>query len=293
MNNNLEKNKYLISLVIIVIVVIILLLIYYQNESKKNTLNKNDEKFEDINLIHRQISNDDSKYFSKFISSNQIFSKLIDKNLLDKPIKKKNKILFITFDNRKAEYINIHNNNLQKYANKFNYFYKFLTECRHNVYWCKIQLVLEELLTNNYDYVIWLDSDTVIKNMDIDIGEILNKYNSDIFVGSDNMIKFDLVNAGIFVIKNSVSGIEFLKDCIGNVKHICFNDDGSLKGIWAGTCYEQGQMNIMIADKYYNKTTVLPNNIFLNYSQCVDNTFIMHLYASNDHKRKACFEKNI
>lgn len=287
MNDNLGKNKYLnnsISFIYYCVVVILLLCVYLLFSNSK-------KKLEQMDSVGEQIKINDINYFNRFVSSNQTFTKLINNNILKIPIQKKNKILFITFDNRKADYIDIHNSNLQDYVNKYGYDYKFITECNYNVYWCKIQLVLEELLNNVYDYVIWLDSDTIIKNSDIDIGLVLNKYNSDIFVGSDNMTKYDLINAGIFVIKNTMTGIEFLQDCIGNVNKSCFNDNGTLKGVWAGTCYEQGQMNIMIADKYFKKTTVLPNDIFLNYSICTDNTFIMHLYASNDVKRKKCFTK--
>lgn len=274
MNNNF---------IIIVLIVLCTVLLYYTIKDGKN------EGFDSLNSMYEEINKDDTLYFNKFVTENHIFTKLINNNLLATPIQKKNKILFVTFDNRKADYITLHNNNLHTYTTKYGYVYKFLTKCDYNVYWCKIQFVLDELLTNNYDYVIWLDSDTIVKDSTIDIGEILNRYSSDIFVGSDNISKFDLINAGIFIIKNSESGIEFLRDCIRNVKKICFNENGTLKGVWAATCYEQGQMNLMIADKYYDRTTVLPNDIILNYAICVENTFLMHLYASTDQKRKDCF----
>lgn len=273
-------NSNFITTVLIILIGIIICYFFWNNT---------DEHFTELMSSYTDIANDDANYFVKFASANQVFTKIINNNLLQIPIKKKNKILFITFDNRNAEYIVMHNNNLDSYANKYDYSYKFLTKCQYNVYWCKIQFVLDELLSNNYDYVIWLDSDTIIKDSTIDIGDVLNRYSSDIFVGSDNITKSDLINAGIFIIKNSESGIEFLRDCIRNVKKTCFNDNGTLKGLWAATCYEQGQMNLLIADKYYDKTTVLPNDILLNYNMCTEDTFLMHLYASSDQKRKECF----
>jgi len=48
-------------------------------------------------------------------------------------------------------------------------------------------------------------------------------------------------------------------------------------------------MNILIADKYKKYTTVLPNNILLNYSKCNNDVFIMHLYGSSNDSRKKCF----
>jgi len=200
--------------------------------------------------------------------------------------------LFITFDNRNIKYIDIHNENITEYVKKWNYEYKFHKTCKYNVYWCKIYLVLEALKTGMYDYVVWLDSDTFIKKLDVDLGQILNAYSSDIFIGSDNMIKHNLINAGVFIIRNSNIGMEFLEDCLKYLRPECFKADGvSLKGMWAASCYEQGAMNLVIADKYLKNTTVLPNNIIFNYFKCSDNTFLMHLYDSTNDQREKCFVK--
>jgi hypothetical protein len=110
-----------------------------------------------------------------------------------------------------------------------------------------------------------------------------------IFIGNDNQPNHDLTNAGVFMIKNSIIGKRFLEDCMYYVNDRCFNKDGSLKGIWAATCYEQGVMNILIADNYSAYTTLLSNSIIFNYSICSNDVFIMHLYASTSAKRKACF----
>ena len=150
-------------------------------------------------------------------------------------------------------------------------------------------MVLDALKKNKYDYVIWLDSDTIIKNFNIDMGNILNMFSSDIYIGSDNNNSIDISNAGVFIIKNSDIGINFLNDCISYVSDKCINDDGSLKGNWAASCYEQGVMNILIVDKYSNYTTILTNDIIFNYNVCSDDVFIMHLYASSSNYRVRCF----
>lgn len=231
----------------------------------------------------------DNEYFEKF-SQKKVISKLINNNRLDKPLNKKNKILFITYDNRyKEEYVSIHNYNMRSYTEKYGYEYKFYNRCNDNVYWCKIFMVLDALKKNKYDYVIWLDSDTVIKNFDIDIGDVFNKFSSDIFIGSDNNRNYDITNAGVFAIKNTETGINFLNDCINYVSDKCLNTDGTLKGAWAASCYEQGIMNILIADKYSKNTTILTNKIIFNYNVCSDDVFIMHLYASSSNYRVRCF----
>ena len=245
------------------------------------------------NTINLKIVNDDLNYYKKFYKSKKMDS-LINNNILNKINNKKNKILFITFDNREnQDYVSIHNYNINEYVKKFNYEYKYYSHCNKNVYWCKIHFVLDALKTNNYDYVVWLDSDTVIKNFNIDISDIFNMFSSDIFVGLDNNSKYGLINAGVFAISNSEIGKKFLSECIEHINLDCFNDDGTLKGKWAGTCYEQGIMNILIYDKYYLNTTVLNNKVIFNHDSCSNDVFIMHLYASTPDSRVSCFQSKI
>lgn len=232
----------------------------------------------------------DLEYFKKFNKSKKI-DNLLNNNKLKSIINKKNKILFVTFDNREnQEYIKIHNSNITKYVEKFGYEYKFYNICDKNVYWCKIHFVLDALKTNKYNYVVWLDSDTVIKNFNIDIGDILNMFSSDIFAGSDNHSKFGIINAGVFIIANTQIGTNFLSECINYINEDCLNSDGSLNGKWAASCYEQGIMNILIHDTYYSNTTLLSNRIIFNYSVCSDEVFIMHLYGSTPESRIKCFQ---
>jgi len=181
---------------------------------------------------------------------------------------------------------------MNDYVKKWNYQYKYYNKCNKNVYWCKLYMVYDALNTNLYDYVIWLDSDTYIKDLNIDLGEILNKYDSDIFIGTDNSPKYDITNAGVFIIKNTITGINFVKDCINYAPSNCFKKNGQLNGRWAASCYEQGVMNLLIADKYSQNTTMLNNDIIYNYNVCNNDVFIMHLYASSDKDRTTCFTES-
>lgn len=270
--------NYMIILLILFLIMIKLIL-----DNKFNLLEKYNVYTDSSIIIN------DANYYNKFSNENMI-SKLIDNNKLEKPIEKKNKILFVTYDNRfQEEYVIIHNYNIKKYVDKYGYEYKYYNSCKQNVYWCKIFMVIEAIKNNNYDYIVWLDSDTIIKNFNIDIGNIFNTFSSDIFIGSDNNPKYYLINSGVFAIKNSTIGLNFLNDCINNFNNKCLKEDGTLEGIWAGTCYEQGVMNLMIADKYSKNTTILTNNIIFNYNVCSDEVFIMHLYASKSNYRERCF----
>jgi len=244
--------------------------------------------FKDVDFVRKN----DKNYFEKF-SKKYILTKLINNNLRRKPEIKKNKILIISYDNRKKEkYIKLHNQNIKKYVEKYDYKYMFYNKCNENNYWCKIYMVLDALQTDKYDYVMWMDSDTIIKDFNIDIGDVINMYSSDIYVGSDNNPKYDIINSGVFIIKNSDIGKNFLKDCVNFIPEVCINKDGSLKGYWAASCYEQGTMNILIADNYSKYTTILKNSLIFNYNVCSNEVFIMHLYASSPEYRKRCFLSN-
>jgi hypothetical protein len=226
---------------------------------------------------------------------------LLNNNLLASGGLTNNKIAIITYDDRKnMEYIDLHNKNIDKYCKKWNYEYKFYDKCTHNVYWCKIYMVLDLLKSGKYDYVMWLDSDTIIKNYEISIDSIVNKYSSDIFMSeNNNLLEPGGLCSGVFIIKNSPIGISFLEDCIKLNTDTCKTPDNKLKGFWAGICYEQGAMNRVILDKYYKYTTNLPKQyIYNNYLKsnmdtCNKDTFIIHAYGTPDTLRTKCFNKFI
>ena len=85
-----------------------------------------------IAIILTLINIDDMKYYYRdvkylaVINWQNIFYSLLNKNLLDKPIEKINKIAIVTFENRKSdEYIDLHNKNIKSYCEKWNYDYLF------------------------------------------------------------------------------------------------------------------------------------------------------------------------
>jgi hypothetical protein len=232
--------------------------------------------------------------FKYFIRSDWKKNFLLNNNMVDKPSDKKHKFAIITFENRKdSEYIDLHNKNVTDYCKKWDYEYLFYDQCIHNVYWCKMYLVLDALKTGKYDYVLWLDSDTIIKNPNISLDLIVNKYSSDIYVNLDH--GDSVYCAGVFMIKNSLIGINYMEDCIKRNNNKCLTNKNTLKGVWAGLCYEQGIMNELIFQKYYKYTTCLPDYLVLNngidktMETCNKDTFILHLYSSDNDLRKKCF----
>lgn len=251
-----------------------------------------------LNLEYYDFYYDDVIFKSK-IMINSIFDSFVNNNLLDKPTNKNNKFAIVTFENRnELEFVNLHNKNVTEYCNKWNYEYLFYNQCIHNVYWCKLFFVLDAIKTGKYDYVMWMDSDTIIKNINFNLDLIVNKYNSDIFVSLDN--GYSAFCAGVFIIKNSPIGISFLEDCINSKLDKCIiRNENKLKGLYSGLCYEEGIMNKLIFEKYYKYTTCLPkyyvytDKITPNNKLCDFDTFILHLGMSDNNLRAKCFNRYI
>lgn len=216
-----------------------------------------------------------------------------DKNI-DMRECKKYKILILSIDNRpNLDFVKLHNWNIREYTKKWNYDYIFIDiiDDKFNVYWYKLYQINKYLKSGKYDYVIWMDSDLIIMDNNTDISNIINTYNNHIIIGRDEYT--NVLNAGMFIVKNSVIGNLFMDDCIELMekrKHNCIVNDNMLKGMWAGVCYEQGIMNELIKDKYYYESTTVPRNIFYNGRKCKNNVFVLHLYGESNDDRAKCFK---
>lgn len=211
-------------------------------------------------------------------------------NLIDNTIKN---IAIVTLETRKLDYLDTHNDNIQNYCNLHNYKYLFYDNYNNTlelpIYWKKIQLVLELLNSNVYNYVMWLDSDTMICDPDIKIENIINLDKKSIYIGKDLISKFDnnTYNAGVFIIKNDLIGKKFLIDCINTYlnRYECL-DKSSLRyklGEWAGRCYEQGIMNELLKSEYINEFYFVEEYLFMNNSSPITTCFILHLFSGQWH----------
>lgn len=248
------------------------------------------------------LSQYDRNYF-KILKEHKITTKLTNNNSLTKFENKHNKILILTFDDRPhVNYIKNHNDNFNKYAKNKGYTYKFEHIYNENLntnpYWYKIYLVKYYLDMNLYDYVMWVDSDTMIINETFDLNSYLNQHSSDLYFCDDNQT-IEKINAGIFVIKNSHIGKQYLNDCINNFCSDCIlKGEKKLKGNWAATCYEQGIMNLVLINSYMQYSTVFSINIVLCTNNLIvidrmyksNSIFILHYYDTNSFQRNMLFD---
>jgi len=217
---------------------------------------------------------------------------------------KKRKIAFLTAEDRNLDYIKLHDWSFEEYCKKNGYEYIRLNNCEKSVattYWCKIFKVNELLSSDKYDYVVWVDSDTIIVNKDVSVDSLISKYGEkDIIIGIDlhivpELIILNMYNAGVFFIKNSDIGKNFLSDCIKYLKdHPKCIVNNKEQGLWAGICYEQGVMNTLLKEKYsdyvyvdnkcdiiYTPLSIIDKNI---------NPLILHLAGKSNQKRYEIFK---
>jgi hypothetical protein len=220
------------------------------------------------------------------------------------PIKKL-KIAIITAENRNDEYIKLHDQSLTEYCNIHGYHYIRLDNCQKEeatTYWCKIHKIKNVLDSNQmFDYVIWLDSDTIIVNKNIPIEYYLSKYGyPDILFGKQSIV-FDLgrftINAGIILIKNSENGNSFINDSIDKINSLdnCIIN-GKEQGFWASICYEEGILNLLVkSDKHKNNIFIDMDNTFIlhhlnPFNQIDNNIIFLHLAGYPNDQRKKIFE---
>ena len=209
----------------------------------------------------------------------------------------KKKILICSIETRKLKIVDIHNENVNKYAQKHNYKYIFVNDYKNNlelpVYWWKIQFILDMLNTNNYEYVLWLDSDAFFTDTEIPLESLIDMSpNSSIYIGTDWTVVsgfFKTYCAGVFMVKNDEIGKDFLKDCINayiNEKDCKKDGKYNLSGAWAGKCYEQGVMNKLLNAKYKKNVFTIPYSFALNYSVISGNTVISHVFGDKENTYK-------
>ena len=95
------------------------------------------------------------------------------------------------------------------YAQKFNYTYiedYTLYDETKAIAWSKIHSIIKNL--PNFDYLVLMDADTLIMNLDQTLEEKIEKYgDKDIFLVSD----WEMINTGVMFIKNTPFSLGFME----------------------------------------------------------------------------------
>ena len=111
------------------------------------------------------------------------------------------------------------------YAQINDYFYYHTTpESGHEYYsndqrWNKVKIVHNAFLTwgKDLDYIVYLDSDLIILNMEFKFEDIINKnHNADLIFSKDSHPMNGIMNSGLFIAKNSKWTLDFLEEWWGS-----------------------------------------------------------------------------
>jgi hypothetical protein len=189
------------------------------------------------------------------------------------------KIVQYYYSHDKNYLINAEKINLE-YCKKFNIdFYceknseKILKESEgRNFSWYKLKLLLENLQNENYDYVIYIDSDAIFINNDFDIRNIIQAHQTDLIIGED--FGPDLINGGVLIFKNT----EWSKNFLTRVWDVAnYLSRGKYK---TDNWLEQTVFSafLMINENDRKNTTILPHNMenSINSVHLQNNPLIYH-----------------
>ena len=187
--------------------------------------------------------------------------------------------------------IRMHRDNVGAYASQQGYNYAFTTEKPHfeptlPINWVKLQLAQHIFRTEPMARVfVWIDVNALVVHNHITVNDIIRESpSSSIYIGKDSPNrKKDPLCAGIFFIRNTSVGRQFVDDCLTqymqNTK--CMNSSGehTVTGAYAGECYEQGVMNQLCkSDMYKDHVYILDRSAVTNHITINPNSWISHIY---------------
>lgn len=178
-------------------------------------------------------------------------------------------IAIVTFhDDNCSAYALLSDKAKQHYCDRFGYKYfvhsdrKFPERTAH---WEKPNAMLEHF--DGFDYVVWMDADACIANMDFDIKTIFSGESSkSIYISRDCYI----LNSGVFAVKTNEVSRKFLEDINGGY------DKYKDSGFKENTC-----IDILLNGKYKEHVFLVPIKKWNSYEN-VYNHSINNEYSSGD-----------
>jgi hypothetical protein len=204
---------------------------------------------------------------------------------------KKPKVAVVCYDDRNTKNIIKLKDINEKYCKAMGYDFLFFTEYpeddKYPPYWIKVKIVKDILMSDKYDYVMWIDSDACFCDHKFEIPWLFyDSKTSFVMSSEDGLFPCDF-NAGVWFVKNDDIGKEFMEEWIDgyNEKMWWKTDKGwGCRGNWAGIYYEQGYgSSIMKQKKYKEHIKCFPWTAFQEIHDNSD-AFVLHFYG--DRKKR-------
>jgi hypothetical protein len=187
--------------------------------------------------------------------------------------------------------------NKKFYCEKNNYTFVNYNErmSKRHCPWDKILCLIKTI--NWFDYIIWIDADAIINNIDIKFEDIINENpEKDLLICKDPCFSVSaphcMINTGVMIFKNSKISIDLLNDT-WNIQND-YSIEKLDKYSYEGYPHEQGALaNLLRTKKYENCFYLYEQAKFNTHPNYYNkNTFIVHYMGSrqNDTKRKEFIE---
>ena len=161
--------------------------------------------------------------------------------------------------------------------------------------WQKIPAILLLFQENKYEYVMYIDTDAIFYDQSIKIEDIMNKYDGDIIVCSDeaNSAGKYKVNGGALIVKNTPAAVELLKswwELRHEYKEFAFEQwalsdivenkiegiDGSIISVAPETEFNSVYNEVQT---YANDTSKPPPNRFVHHFMAMDDKTREHVFS--------------
>ncbi len=110
-----------------------------------------------------------------------------------------------TQDDERKKYNTMTRANLEQYAKKWGYdlhYYTDILDTERSGHWSKIVAFQQHILSEKYEWLVWLDDDMIITNQEIKLEQFIEKYGNDknFFVQMDAW-NWSMLNSGIFFLR--------------------------------------------------------------------------------------------
>ena len=193
----------------------------------------------------------------------------------------KQKILILSTDDRNERYIQLHRKSLQKYCDHHGYTFLFTKPCTDlPVYFCKFKQILELMNKGEYDYYIWIDSDTIVNRnfIQFPLEAMLETVGleTDVITGNfpiHNILKYLI--GSFYVFKNNSQTKALLQRCINDIDPSKWNNPKKGECNYGGYCYEEASLYRCIDDTIKHRRII--GQFISNHPWCAPNYFIMHI----------------
>jgi hypothetical protein len=219
----------------------------------------------------------------------------------------KGRVCILTYENRNnLDYYNNLSKINSKYcdANKIDYIKSYKYHLDIPDYWIKVWYMND--LLDQYDYIMWLDSDAAISDFNFDIKKYFEEHPNILVAFSREPEHFDCndliesakvfyeVNAGVILVKSTEKTKEFFKDWMNLFdKKKWFKEDGKWKcpSKFGGDDYEQGALcKLYKSSKWKDYLLGDDWQKFLDYGPGKD-SYVMHFFGKSKNHHREGIEK--